>query len=172
MSTRGFSDWSLAKVAEHNARVAARHTKPMECDSTAPMVFIAPAVPKLRRAKRAPSHLEEKFLRLWTENGGPELEREVVFAKPRRWRFDFAHRASLTAVEIEGGHWGTGKPCPTCGQRKQGAHNRGKHFESDAEKYLAAHLLGWRVVRLTAPQLTADVICQLITRANSASRQD
>jgi hypothetical protein len=39
------------------------------------------------------------------------------------------------AVEIEGGVW------------TNGAHTRGKHFASDAEKYNSAALMGWVVLR-------------------------
>lgn len=100
------------------------------------------------------SHLEQRFLRLWTDAGGPPLERELRFEPPRRWRFDFAHRESMTAFEIDGGVWG-------------GRHTRGNGFLADAEKLLAAHLAGWRVVRLTAPQLTAETIGQLVRKLSS-----
>lgn len=81
-------------------------------------------------------------------------EREYVFARPRRWRFDFAWPntprtinapwrgtawdGAGIAVEIEGGIW------------IKGAHTRGKHFESDARKYNEATRRGWRVYRFSA----------------------
>lgn len=65
-------------------------------------------------------------------------EREFMFAKPRRWRFDFAWPERSLAVEIEGGIW------------VNGAHTRGKHFESDCRKYNEATSRGWRVFRFTA----------------------
>jgi very-short-patch-repair endonuclease len=68
----------------------------------------------------------------------PEPEREVVFARPRRWRFDFAWPVERVAVELEGGTY-TG-----------GRHTRGRGFEADCEKYNAATALGWRVFRFTA----------------------
>lgn len=128
-----FANWTPAMVAAHNDKTS----KP---------------IPVLEQPHRG-SHLEEKFLALWTSEGGPHLERELVFAKPRRWRFDFAHLDSKTAIEIDGGVW-------------NGRHTRGGGFLKDSEKLLAAHLLGWRVVRLTSPQLTADIIRQLIMRTN------
>lgn len=129
-----FANWTPAMVAAHNAKLS----KP------------APAIKQPRKR----SHLEEKFLALWIAEGGPHLERELVFAKPRKWPFDFAHLESKTAFEIDGGIWNGGR------------HVRGAGFMKDAEKMLAAHLLGWRVVRLTSPQLTADIIRQLIIRTN------
>lgn len=102
---------------------------------------------RIKGSRAGPSHLEEKFARLWAQIKGPPLEREARFMPDRLWRFDFAHTATRTAIEIEGGVWG-------------GRHTRGAGFEKDCEKYLAAHLHRWNVVRLspkliTAPNLTA-----------------
>ena len=127
--------------------------------ATAASIIGAPTVKELRKLpqKRGPSHLEEKFLRLWMDANGPTLEREVTFAKPRRWRFDFAHMASRTAIEVEGGAFG-------------GRHVRPTGFLGDAEKYLAAFLAGWRVVRLTSPQLTPETIAAIIGRIRPQAR--
>jgi len=62
-------------------------------------------------------------------------EREVKFCPLRNWRVDFLFRAESIIVEIEGGIW------------SNGAHTRGKHFESDAAKYNRATLMGYRVLR-------------------------
>ena len=62
--------------------------------------------------------------------GLPEPEREARFHPVRRWKFDFAWRAQKVAFECEGGTW------------VGGAHNRGKHYESDCEKYSEAAILG------------------------------
>ena len=85
------------------------------------------------------SALERRWELLWLENRGLELVREYQFAKPRRWRFDFAHLGTKTAIEIEGGTW-TG-----------GRHTRGSGFVKDAEKYNTAAELGWTVFRLPGP---------------------
>ena len=69
------------------------------------------------------------------------FDAEHQFAPPRRWRFDFAWPAQKVAVEMEGGIW------------TRGAHTRGKHFRSDAEKYNAATIAGWRVLRYTTNDL-------------------
>jgi very-short-patch-repair endonuclease len=70
---------------------------------------------------------------------------EFVFAKPRKWRFDFAFPEQKIALEVEGGIF-TG-----------GAHTRGKHFLSDIEKYNRATILGWRVLRCTPQTLITGV---------------
>lgn len=61
-------------------------------------------------------------------------EREYKFHQTRRWRLDFAWPAEKLAVEIEG----------------RGRHQTFMGFAKDAEKYNAALLLGWRVLRYPA----------------------
>lgn len=96
------------------------------------------------------SKLEEKFLFVWRCLDGPELVREFRFHPTRKWRADFAHLESRTLIEVEGGTWIAGR------------HNRGSGFAKDAEKYLEAALDGWRVLRLTQPQLKSDQITRII----------
>lgn len=91
----------------------------------------------------AASRLESRFLLLWRMAQGPPLEREVKFHASRRWRADFAHLASRTLIEIEGGIFLPGG----------GRHSRGAGYAKDAEKYLEAVLAGWTVIRLTERQL-------------------
>ena len=96
------------------------------------------------------SALEERFIRLWELLGGAPLEREYRFYQARRWKADFAHLASRTLIEIEGGVW-----------------NRGRHltptgFMAEAEKYLTAALDGWAVLRLTEPQIKPETLRHII----------
>ena len=84
------------------------------------------------------SHLEDTLAMHLRAARLPSPERELQFAKPRRWRFDFAWPQYMLALEVEGGTW-TG-----------GRHTRGKGFEADLEKYNTATLMGWRVVRVTS----------------------
>lgn len=81
----------------------------------------------------------------WTMRiaGLPEPEVEFLFAKPRRWRFDFAWPDKKAALEVEGGSWVGGR------------HTSGAGFEADAEKYNEAALRGWRVYRVT-PNMIKD----------------
>lgn len=79
----------------------------------------------------------DAFIALMRSIGLPEPVTEYRFAPPRRWRFDYAWPAAKVALEIEGGTW-TG-----------GRHVRGKGYERDVEKYNAAALAAWTVLRVT-----------------------
>ena len=91
------------------------------------------------------SHLETAFANLWRvlASDMPAPVRELQFAPPRRWKFDFAWPAEnhRLAVEIEGGIW------------TKGRHSRGKGITADAEKYNFATLANWRVLRYTTDDL-------------------
>jgi very-short-patch-repair endonuclease len=69
--------------------------------------------------------------------GLPAPVREFYFAKPRRFRADFAWPDRKILAEVEGGTWSGGR------------HVRGKGYESDCEKYSIAAMLGYRVLRFT-----------------------
>ena len=104
----------------------------------------------------AASRLESRFLLLWRVAQGPPLEREVRFHASRLWRADFAHVASRTLIEIEGGIFIPGG----------GRHSRGLGYAKDAEKYLEAVLAGWTVIRLTEKQLDLDFIERIVAWIN------
>jgi very-short-patch-repair endonuclease len=75
--------------------------------------------------------------------GLPTPVKEYRFHPQRRWRFDYAWPEHRIAIEIEGGAWIYGR------------HTRAKGFVNDMEKYNAAVLLGWRVLRYTPEQIKA-----------------
>lgn len=87
--------------------------------------------------------------------GEPEWEHR--FHPERRWRFDLAFPRLMVAFEREGGTWG------------KGAHVRGKHYASDCEKYNAAAIAGWTVIRATVDMIRkgaalADLFAALTAR--------
>lgn len=88
----------------------------------------------------------------------PVPEREHVFAKPPRWRFDFAWVADKMAVEVEGGTW------------IKGRHSRGAGMRKDAEKYNQAQIQGWRVLRFTGDMVRSGEAIETITRAFRSTR--
>ena len=78
---------------------------------------------------------------------------EYKFDPERKWRFDYAWLANLVALEIEGGVW-TG-----------GRHTRGAGYVKDMEKYNAAQLLGWVVLRCTPGDVESGRVVDVLTRA-------
>ncbi len=89
------------------------------------------------------------FQRLLKQEKLPIPEKEYKFCEDRKWRFDYAFPGQKIAVEQEGGAWSGGR------------HTRGSGFIKDMEKYNAAVLLGWRVLRYTPDQMTGEAIKDL-----------
>lgn len=83
---------------------------------------------------------------VWRSIHGPDLEEEFRFHPTRKWRADFVHHDSRTLIEVEGGI------------HTYGRHNRASGFIADAEKYLEANLLGYRVIRLVKDQITPETL--------------
>ena len=86
-------------------------------------------------------------------SGAPPWEVEFHFARPRRWRFDFAWPDLMIAVECEGGTY------------SQGRHVRGSGFAADCEKYNAAALLGWCVLRYPGKAIRSGAAVDEIVKA-------
>jgi|TARA_R100001530_G_C4218499_1_gene129312 very-short-patch-repair endonuclease len=98
---------------------------------------------------RKQSALERRFEIMWRELGGPALVEEHQFHPVRKWRFDFAHMESKTAIELEGGVWG------------QSRHTKPVGYIRDCEKYNAATALGWSVFRIPGYWLTLDKLTEI-----------
>lgn len=103
------------------------------------------------------SDLEATFALQLRHLGVPEPEREYAFALEamgRRWRFDFAWVDANVAAEVEGGVWSRGR------------HTRGAGYVADCEKYNAATLLGWRVLRIPTPMVEdwsgAELVAEML----------
>jgi very-short-patch-repair endonuclease len=96
------------------------------------------------------SDLEESLAFQIKAVGLPEPVREHTFAKPRRWRFDFAWPDILLAVEVEGGVWNRGR------------HGRGSGIVGDIEKGNAAAMRGWRMLRVTGDMVKKGEAVRLI----------
>lgn len=110
-----------------------------------------PATVKLQPTE---SPLERRFAELWESLKGPPLVRQHRFAAPaRQFRFDFAHLASKTAIELEGGVYGS-----------YGHHVRPDGYQSDCEKYNLAAAMGWVVFRLTGRMIDAMNVTPIIKR--------
>jgi len=76
--------------------------------------------------------------------GLPLPKREYAFAAPdRKWRFDFCWPDHLLALEVEGGIF----------QKHGGAHRGIKSYLKDMEKYNAAALHGYKLLRFTPQEI-------------------
>jgi very-short-patch-repair endonuclease len=85
----------------------------------------------------------------------PEPKPQFRFHPTRRWTFDLAWPDRMLAVEVEGGIW------------TRGRHVRGKGYERDVEKYNAAALLGWKVLRFTTTHVKSGYAVTVIEQAFS-----
>ena len=99
---------------------------------------------------RKQSVLERRFEIMWRELGGPALVEEHQFHPTRKWRFDFAHLESKTAIELEGG----------VGRKSR--HTSPSGYIKDCEKYNPATALGWSVFRIPGYWRTFDKLNEII----------
>ena len=106
---------------------------------------------RTQRPRRA-SPLEESLALQIRAHRLPVPQREFRFSTEQLFRFDFAFVDERIAVECEGGTW------------VKGAHSRGKHFESDCEKYNLAVCEGWRIVRFTTDMVADGRAIQTLKR--------
>lgn len=118
-------------------------TTPPPCESS-----LNPILKGKVSQERKPSTLERKFDLLWASVKGQPLGMEYRFHPVRKWRSDYVHYESRTLIEIEGGAWG-------------GRHCRGSGFLADSSKYFEAAMMGFHVIRLTAPMITTDTLERL-----------
>ena len=79
--------------------------------------------------------------------------REYKFCPNRRWRADFVFVEQNLIVEVEGGIWTDGR------------HTRGSGFEKDCEKYNAAVIAGFRVLRVTGAQIKSGQALEWVEQA-------
>jgi very-short-patch-repair endonuclease len=104
--------------------------------------------------KRLPSRLEETLaFQLRASGLDKGLEREYRFCKDRMWRADFAWPEHMLLVECEGGIFVRAQR----NGQDYGWHQSVERMLGDMEKYNAATLLGYRVLRYAARAVTDGV---------------
>ncbi len=110
----------------------------------------------VEKTRRPVSDLEDSLAARMHEEGLPDPVRELVFAKARgrRWRFDFAWPDQMVALEVEG-----------IAGRGKSRHLTVKGFSADCEKYDVAAILGWTLIRVTAPMMKSGLALDLIKEA-------
>lgn len=87
---------------------------------------------------------------------------EHSFHPVRRWKFDVAWPKIRIAIEVEGGIWKPGG----------GAHSRPANIMRDMEKYNAATMLGWRVLRFTPEQVVKQAGTIVLMVKELATNED
>jgi len=81
-----------------------------------------------------------------------DFEQEFYFHPDRKWRADFHLIGKKILVEVEGGIWSGGR------------HTRGKGYIGDMEKYNAAVMLGFQVIRFSTDQVKSGHAIQQIEK--------
>lgn len=72
-----------------------------------------------------------------------DFVQEFKFHTARKWRADFHIKNTKLLIEVEGGIWSGGR------------HTRGKGYIGDMEKYNAATMMGYQVLRFSTEQVTS-----------------
>lgn len=78
--------------------------------------------------------------------------KEFRFHPDRKWQADFRIDDMPILVEVEGGVFSNGR------------HTRGEGYTNDCEKYSAAAVNGWYVIRGTTEQIKAGLVIQWIEK--------
>jgi hypothetical protein len=87
--------------------------------------------------------------------GLPAPIAEHRFHPVRKWRYDYAWPEHLIALEVEGGVW-------LSQHGKKSRHFTGAGAVGDMEKYNAAAVLGWRVLKCQPRELMTTKTAQLL----------
>lgn len=78
------------------------------------------------------------------------FEQEYKFHPERKWRADFFITGTNILIEVEGGIWSGGR------------HTRGKGFIADMEKYNAAAVMGFKVLRFDTQKVKSGLAIKQI----------
>lgn len=116
-------------------------------------------VPKPKRGSKHPKVKGEKVPNEFEAKLARELralkinfEQEYQFHPKRKWRADFHLGGKKILVEVEGGIWSGGR------------HTRGKGYIGDMEKYNAAVMMGYQVIRFSTEQVKSGLAVQQIEK--------
>ena len=106
--------------------------------------------PKVK-SEKIPNEFEAKLARE-LKTLKIEFEQEFEFHPKRKWRADFHLVGKKILVEVEGGIWSGGR------------HTRGKGYIGDMEKYNAATMMGFQVLRFSTDQVKSGLAIQQIEK--------
>ncbi len=106
--------------------------------------------PKVK-GEKVPNEFEAKLARE-LKTLKIEFEQEFEFHPKRKWRADFHLVGKKILVEVEGGIWSGGR------------HTRGKGYIGDMQKYNAATMMGYQVIRFSTEQVKSGLAIQQIEK--------
>ena len=106
--------------------------------------------PKVK-GEKVPNEFEAKLARE-LKTLKIEFEQEFEFHPKRKWRADFHLVGKKILVEVEGAIWSGGR------------HARGKRYIGDMEKYNAATMMGFQVLRFSTDQVKSGHAIQQIEK--------
>jgi len=110
------------------------------------------ALASAKRPKSSPQ--EDKLAGMLTDAGLGGFKRQFQFHEKRKWRFDFSWPDIMLALEYDG--------ITGCYRSR---HTTVKGFTNDCEKLNEAAILGWMVIRVTAPLMRTGIGMDQIVRA-------
>lgn len=93
---------------------------------------------------------------------GIQVEREFVFAPPRKWRSDWRIVDTKILIEFEGGLF----------QKRAAGHSSVSGILRDVQKYNAAAIAGWIVIRITPKFIPTGEALKWVEDALKSSRAD
>ena len=106
--------------------------------------------PKVK-SEKIPNEFEAKLARE-LKTLKIDFEQEFKFHPDRKWKADFHLIDKKILVEVEGGIWSGGR------------HTRGKGYIGDMEKYNAATMMGFQVIRFSTDQVKSGHAIQQIEK--------
>lgn len=106
--------------------------------------------PKVK-GEKVPNEFEAKLARE-LKTLKIKFEQEFYFHPKRKWRADFHLIDKKILVEVEGGIWSGGR------------HTRGKGYLRDLEKYNAATMMGFQVIRFSTDQVKSGHAIQQLEK--------
>lgn len=106
--------------------------------------------PKVK-GEKVPNEFEAKLARE-LKTLKIDFEQEFEFHPKRKWRADFHLVGKKILVEVEGAIWSGGR------------HTRGKGYIGDMEKYNAATMMGYQVIRFSTEQVKSGLAIQQIEK--------
>ena len=105
------------------------------------------------KGEKVPNEFEAKLARE-LKTLKIDFEQEFYFHPDRKWRADFHLIGKKILVEVEGGIWMPGG----------GRHTRAKGYLGDMEKYNAATMMGYQVIRFSTDQVKSGHAIQQIEK--------